>query len=78
MKIVCFAFDADDKNEFLPHRYEKNCVCYAGTHDNDTILSWSQKVNPREVEFAKAYGGISEAEGMCYGILRLYGTWRRG
>lgn len=71
MKIVCFAFDADDKNEFLPHRYEKNCVCYAGTHDNDTILSWSQKVNPREVEFAKAYGGISEAEGMCYGILRL-------
>lgn len=71
MKIVCFAFDSDDKNDFLPHRYPKNCICYAGTHDNDTILSWSQKVNQREVDFAKRYGGIGSEEGICYGILRL-------
>lgn len=71
MKILCFAFDSDDKNEFLPHRYEKNCICYAGTHDNDTILSWSQTVAKHELDFAKLYGGLNEEEGICYGILRL-------
>ncbi|WP_319370244.1 4-alpha-glucanotransferase [uncultured Ilyobacter sp.] len=40
MKILEFAFDTNEENEYLPHRYPKNCVAYTGTHDNDTIIGW--------------------------------------
>ena len=38
MKVLQFAFDSREGNEYLPHRYPKNCVVYTGTHDNDTIM----------------------------------------
>ena len=38
MKVIQFAFDSRDENEsdYLPHNYERNCIVYTGTHDNDT------------------------------------------
>jgi 4-alpha-glucanotransferase len=33
-----FAFDSDEDNIYQPHNYEKNCVAYIGTHDNDTFM----------------------------------------
>jgi 4-alpha-glucanotransferase len=48
MKILQFAFDDDEDNLFLPFNYEKNCVVYTGTHDNDTTVGWylNQEVSP--------------------------------
>ncbi|MBU0581502.1 MAG: 4-alpha-glucanotransferase [Candidatus Margulisbacteria bacterium] len=44
MKVLQFAFGNDDnKNPYLPHNYEKNCVVYTGTHDNNTIKGWFLK-----------------------------------
>lgn len=40
MKILQFAFDDTEKNPYLPFNYEKNCVVYTGTHDNDTTVGW--------------------------------------
>lgn len=40
MKVMQFAFDGDSKNIHLPHEYEKNCVAYLGTHDNDTFMGF--------------------------------------
>lgn len=37
MKVLAFAFSGDCENPYLPHNYERNCVAYTGTHDNDTI-----------------------------------------
>jgi 4-alpha-glucanotransferase len=35
-----FAFSGPD-NAYLPHHYtNQNCVCFTGTHDNDTALGW--------------------------------------
>ncbi len=45
MKILEFAFDGDEKNEYLPSNYEENCVAYTGTHDNDTIVGWYEQLN---------------------------------
>ena len=39
MKVLQFGLDGTD-NEYLPHNYPANCVCYPGTHDNDTLLGW--------------------------------------
>ncbi len=40
MKILQFGFTGDMQNEYLPQNYPYNCVCYTGTHDNDTALGW--------------------------------------
>ena len=41
MKILQFAFDINNKNEYLPHNIENpNCVIYTGTHDNNTTNGW--------------------------------------
>jgi len=41
MKILLFAFDQNNKNEYLPHNItNKKCIVYTGTHDNDTANGW--------------------------------------
>lgn len=41
MKVLVFAFGADvAENFYAPHNYEKNCVVYSGTHDNNTVAGW--------------------------------------
>ncbi|MBA3065001.1 4-alpha-glucanotransferase [bacterium] len=45
MKILQFAFSGGPKNHFLPANYERNCVVYTGTHDNDTLLGWYSSIS---------------------------------
>lgn len=41
MKVLQFAFEAEDESSYLPHQLETpNCVCYSGTHDNNTTQGW--------------------------------------
>ena len=40
MLVLQFAFGGDSKNPYLPHNHKRDAVCYTGTHDNDTTLSW--------------------------------------
>jgi 4-alpha-glucanotransferase len=55
MKVLQFAFDSGVKNFYLPHHYERNCVVYTGTHDNDTTKSWYYTMQDYAREFSKAY-----------------------
>lgn len=50
MKVLQFAFNSDESNIFLPRNFGKNCVCYTGTHDNDTTLGWYKKLSHNELE----------------------------
>ena len=40
MKILEFAFDSTEANDYIPYNYNKNCIVYTGTHDNDTVAGW--------------------------------------
>ncbi len=40
MLVLQFAFGGDATNPYLPHNHKREAVCYTGTHDNDTTLSW--------------------------------------
>lgn len=41
MKVLQFAFESEEESNFLPHQFTTtNCVCYTGTHDNDTTAGW--------------------------------------
>jgi len=44
MKVLLFAFGDDIKtNPYIPDNYQKNCVVYTGTHDNNTAKGWFTK-----------------------------------
>jgi 4-alpha-glucanotransferase len=55
MKILQFAFGGLPEDRFLPHNYEKNCVVYTGTHDNDTTRGWYEAANEAERDFVRRY-----------------------
>ena len=58
MKVLEFAFDSSEESDFLPHTYNKNCICYTGTHDNATLIEWLEDAKPADVLFACDYLGI--------------------
>jgi 4-alpha-glucanotransferase len=57
MKILQFAFEGKPDDPFLPHEYVKNCVVYTGTHDNDTVRGWFERVNENGRDFYRRYLG---------------------
>jgi 4-alpha-glucanotransferase len=69
MKVLEFAFSGPD-NAYLPHSYEPHCVCYTGTHDNDTAVGWYRSAAPAERRFAEAYLGASGVEEVREALLR--------
>lgn len=60
MKVLQFAFDSREESDYLPHNYDKNCVVYTGTHDNDTILGWYKEINKEDAKLLKEYLNIDE------------------
>ena len=55
MKVLQFAFQADEQNDYLPHRYDANAVVYTGTHDNDTVMGWMNRASEADRRFALDY-----------------------
>ena len=73
MKVLEFAFDSREPSDYLPHKYEENCVCYTGTHDNATLRQWYEESSEKDLDraYARKYMGISEGEDFCKAIIRL-------
>lgn len=58
MKVLEFAFSGPD-NAYLPHQYpDSRCICYTGTHDNDTAAGWYDSATPQEKAYARKYLGV--------------------
>lgn len=55
MKVLEFAFDDSEDSVYLPHKYDRNCVVYTGTHDNDTLQGWYQTLSEHERTFTQRY-----------------------
>ena len=55
MRVLHFAFASGPDHEYLPHRYNANCVVYTGTHDNDTTCGWYAKASEHEKDFVRRY-----------------------
>lgn len=49
MKVLQFGFENLEENGFLPHHFTRNCICYTGTHDNDTTRGWFEQANEKSV-----------------------------
>ncbi len=55
MKVLQFAFDDLEENTHMPHTFPGNCVCYTGTHDNDTTVGWYQHAYEASRDKARRY-----------------------
>ncbi len=55
MKVLEFAYDSNEKNAYLPHKYPENCVCYTGTHDNQTLLQWVRGLDAKTLAYIRKY-----------------------
>ena len=54
MKILQFAFEDEDSN-YLPYNQPYNCVCYTGTHDNDTTTGWYATASEKARDKVRRY-----------------------
>ena len=58
MKVIQFGFDVNDAaktNDYLPHNYDRNCVVYTGTHDNETVAGWYKGLKKKEKLLLREY-----------------------
>lgn len=62
MKILQFAFDSGEENDFMPHTFDKNCVVYTGTHDNDTTLGQYIQSSEADKKFMHEYFHVDEKD----------------
>ncbi len=70
MKVLQFAFDSREESDYLPHNYERNCVVYTGTHDNDTTRHWFDTLARPDRSFAKRYLDIRSSADAVNKMLR--------
>lgn len=69
MKILQFAFENPNENAFLPHNYDRNCVCYTGTHDNDTTLGWYKNSYESSKDKLRRYYNTDGGD-VCWTLIR--------
>ena len=58
MKVIQFGFDINDggkTNDYLPHNYDRNCIVYTGTHDNETVAGWYKSLKKKEKLLLREY-----------------------
>ncbi len=70
MKVLHFAFEAWQNSEYLPHNYDKNCVVYTGTHDNDTTVGFIRRMPKKNLKFAKKYLHCKDEKKLCREMIR--------
>ncbi len=71
MRVLQFGFTDRGAHIHLPHMYERNTVCYTGTHDNDTTLGWWRKAGDADRESLLTYlGPLSHGNDVVWAMIR--------
>lgn len=71
MKVLQFAFDGTGKSEYIPHNFKNsNCVCYTGTHDNETLLGWIDSLESDNLKYVKRYFRVRNSKDIPEEMIR--------
>ncbi len=71
MKILQFAFDSDETNDYLTHNYDKNCIVYTGTHDNSTMCGWYKEISENTDNMISDYIGKNDKSEVHWDLICL-------
>ena len=56
MKVLQFGFEAWATDAFYPHNFKTtNCICYTGTHDNNTTVGWYEDAKEEARDRVRRY-----------------------
>ena len=70
MRILQFAFEGGEST-FLPHQFDtRNCICYTGTHDNDTTVGWYQHTSEYARDKVRRYMN-TDASSVSWDFIRI-------
>jgi 4-alpha-glucanotransferase len=69
MKVLQFAFGDPGAHVYLPHSFDRHCVVYTGTHDNDTTAGWFETLAKDVRNHVLAYTG-EPSDGVEWGLIR--------
>ena len=69
MKVLEFAFDPREPSNYLPHTYDPHCICYVGTHDNETLRQWLAGADKETLAYAREYLGAGRGD-LGWAIIR--------
>lgn len=70
MKVLQFGFDSRDTSDHIPFRYERNKVCYTGTHDNSTLKGYLKNAYYKDVNVCKKYFDIKDERKFSLALIR--------
>ena len=72
MKVLQFAFEDTGESSFLPHQFTTpNCVCYTGTHDNDTTRGWYETLRDDCKHKLRRYLHAADTDTISLQLIRL-------
>ena len=72
MKVLQFAFDESGESVYLPFRYDKNCIVYTGTHDNETTKGWLGNLTQSNRAYVNQYTACEDkdTDECVWGLIR--------
>ena len=70
MKVLEFAFDPAEPSVYLPRSYQGTCICYTGTHDNETLCQWCEEQTAEVLAYTRDYLGITETDDLPDTLIR--------
>lgn len=71
MRVLQFAYDEDEPNDYRPERYVANTVVYTGTHDNDTTRGWLEHAKPETRARVQRAVGADSTEPLHFAVMRM-------
>ena len=70
MKLMEMGFEGDASNESLPCHFDKNCVVYGGTHDNETLVGYFSQQDEQVLVFARNYLDVACNSAIPWAIIK--------
>lgn len=72
MKILQFAFEDTGESDYLPHQFTSpRCVCYTGTHDNNTTCGWYRTLETACKKKVQLYTNTEPGRDISRNMIRL-------
>lgn len=71
MKVLEFAFTKGYNSDYLPFNHVENCICYTGTHDNDTLLGWLSAESKDNLDYIYRYTHTKDLTSCVNAIIDL-------
>ena len=70
MRVLQFAFEGGESS-FLPHQFNtRNCICYTGTHDNNTTVGWYNSTSEYARDKVRRYMN-TDASSISWDFIRI-------